>query len=118
MHLVKHYIKHMFTFYFSYTGKYKDGNWGFPGGTEVKNPPVNSGDTVQALVREDPTCRGATKPVHHNYSRAHELQLLSPQATTTEACMPIACVLQLQQEKTLQWEAHARQRRVAPARHN
>ena len=22
---------------------------------------------VQALVREDPTCRGATKPVSHNY---------------------------------------------------
>ncbi|KAJ8784423.1 hypothetical protein J1605_008267 [Eschrichtius robustus] len=22
---------------------------------------------VQALVREDPTCRGATKPVHHNH---------------------------------------------------
>ena len=25
------------------------------------------GTRVQALVREDPTCRGATKPVHHNY---------------------------------------------------
>ena len=25
------------------------------------------GTWVQALVREDPTCRGATKPVHHNY---------------------------------------------------
>ena len=22
---------------------------------------------VRALVREDPTCHGATKPVHHNY---------------------------------------------------
>ena len=22
---------------------------------------------VQALVQEDPTCRGATKPMHHNY---------------------------------------------------
>ena len=22
---------------------------------------------VQALVREDPTCRAATKPMHHNY---------------------------------------------------
>ena len=22
---------------------------------------------VRALVWEDPTCRGATKPVHHNY---------------------------------------------------
>ena len=25
------------------------------------------GTRVQALVWEDPTCRGTTKPVHHNY---------------------------------------------------
>ena len=25
------------------------------------------GTRVKALVREDPTCRGATKPVRHNY---------------------------------------------------
>ena len=25
------------------------------------------GTWVQFLVQEDPTCRGATKPVHHNY---------------------------------------------------
>ena len=25
------------------------------------------GTRVQALVREDPTCHGATKPVSHNY---------------------------------------------------
>ena len=25
------------------------------------------GTGVQALVQEDPTCRGASKPVHHNY---------------------------------------------------
>ena len=25
------------------------------------------GTQVQALVREDPTCRGASKPVCHNY---------------------------------------------------
>ena len=25
------------------------------------------GTWVRALVREDPMCRGATKPVHHNY---------------------------------------------------
>ena len=38
----------------------------FPGGAVVKNPPANAGDTAQALVREDPTCHGATKPVSHN----------------------------------------------------
>ena len=25
------------------------------------------GTLVRALVWEDPTCRGATRPVHHNY---------------------------------------------------
>ncbi|KAJ8779787.1 hypothetical protein J1605_012274 [Eschrichtius robustus] len=47
------------------------------------------GTRVQALVREDPTCRGATKPVRHNYGacaleptrhnhRAQVPQLLKP----------------------------------------
>ena len=44
------------------------------------------GTGVQALVREDPTCRRATKPMRHNY--------WSPRATTTEACMPRACAPQ------------------------
>ena len=39
----------------------------FPGGTVVKNPPATQGTQVRALVREDPTCHGATKPVRHNY---------------------------------------------------
>ena len=40
---------------------------GFPGGSVVKNPPANAGDTVRSLFWEDPTCLGATKPVCHNY---------------------------------------------------
>ena len=39
----------------------------FPGGAVVKNPPAMQGTRVRALVQEDPTCRGATKPVRHNY---------------------------------------------------
>ena len=35
------------------------------------------GTRVQALVQEDPTCRGATKPMRHNYW-AHMPQLLKP----------------------------------------
>ena len=35
------------------------------------------GTRVRALVREDPTCRGAAKPVHHNYW-ARVPQLLKP----------------------------------------
>ena len=82
---------------------------------------------VRALVREDPTCRGAAKPMCHNYWAcalepashnywAREPQLLSPQATTTEARTPRARAPQ--QEKPLQWEAHTLQRKVAPARCN
>ena len=54
---------------------------GFPGGAVVKNPPAGAslaaqwlrvclpmqGTWVRALVWEDPTCRGATRPVSHNY---------------------------------------------------
>ena len=53
---------------------------------------------VQALVREDPTCCGATKPVCHNYwacalePASHNYW--SPCATTTEACAPRACAPQ------------------------
>ena len=72
---------------------------GFPGGTVVKNPPAKKkkkrirlpmqGTRVRALVQEDPTCRGATKPVRCNYWAcalepashsywAHSPQLLKP----------------------------------------
>ena len=50
----------------------------------------------------------ALEPVSHNY--------WSPSATTTEAYVPRAHVVQ--QEKPPQWEAHAVQQRVAPARNN
>ena len=70
------------------------------------------GTWVRALVREDPICCGATKPVRHNYW-AYALELT---AATTEARAPRARAPQ--QEKAPQWEAHALQRRVAPARHN
>ena len=39
----------------------------FPCGAVVKNPPANAGGTGLTLAREDHTCRGATKPVRHNY---------------------------------------------------
>ena len=59
---------------------------------------------VQALVREDSTCRGATGPrapqLLSLHSRARVLQLLSPRATTTEA--RVARARALQQEKPQQ----------------
>ena len=39
----------------------------FPGDTVVKNPPANAGDMGSSPGPDDPTCRGATKPMHHNY---------------------------------------------------
>ena len=77
------------------------------------------GTWVWALVWEDPTCHGATKPMHHNCwacTLEPEPQLLNTRATTTEAHTPRAHALQ--QEKPLQWEALTLQRRVAPARRN
>ena len=35
----------------------------FPGGAVVKNPPANAGDTGSSPG----SCRGATKPMCHNY---------------------------------------------------
>ena len=58
------------------------------------------GTRVWALVWEDPTCRGATKPVSHNYW-----------ACVSGACAP-------KRERPWQWEARAPRWRVAPARRN
>ena len=69
------------------------------------------GTRVRALVREDPTCRGATKPVRHNYWAcalqparhhcwSHAPQLLKPVCPRARAP---------QQKKPPQWEAHAPQ---------
>ena len=58
------------------------------------------GTRVRALVREDPTCRGATGPANHNCW-----------ACRSGACAP-------QQERPWRWEARAQRWRVAPARHN
>ena len=76
------------------------------------------GTQVRALVWEDPTCHGATKPVHHNYWAcalepashnywAHVPQLLKP------VCLE---PMLRNKEKPPQWEACAPQRRVAPTR--
>ena len=67
----------------------------FPGGSVDRSPSAIPGTQVQFLVQEDSTRHEATKPTCHNYW----------------ACAP-------QQEKPLQWEAHALQQRAAPVRHN
>ena len=62
--------------------------------------PLMQGTRVRALVWEDPTCRGATKPVSHDYW----------------ACASGACALQ--QERPRHWKARAPRWRVAPACRN
>ena len=47
--------------------KNKLGAWDFRGGTVDRNLPASAGDPGSIPIREDPTFRGATKPVSHNY---------------------------------------------------
>ena len=47
---------------------------GFPGGSVVKNLPVNEGDTGSSPGPEDPTCHGATKLMCHNYGSLQALE--------------------------------------------
>ena len=68
----------------------------------LRNHQPMQGTQVRALLREDPTCCGVTNEARAPQllslrSRAHGPQLLSPRATTTEACVPRACAPQ--QEK-------------------
>ena len=74
------------------------------------------GTRVRALVREDPTCRRATKPVCHNYwACALEPVSHSYWAHVPQLLKPLCLEPVLHNEKPLQWEACAPQRRVAPA---
>ena len=74
---------------------------GFPGGTVVKNPPANAGDTGSSPGpgrSHMPRSNEARVPQLLSLCfRAREPQLLSLRATTTETCMPRARALQ--QEK-------------------
>ena len=87
----------------------KDYQLDFPGGAVVKNLPANAGDTGLSPGpgrSHMPRSNKARAPQLLSLrSRAHEPQLLSPWATTTEARAPRAHALQ--QEKPPQWEARA-----------
>ena len=77
------------------------------------------GTRVRALVQEDPTCRGATKPVHHDYW-ACALEPVSHNywAHVPQLLKPAHLEPMLHNKKPPQWEACAPQWRVAPARCN
>ena len=76
------------------------------------------GTRVRALVREDPTCRGATKPMRHNYwTCALEPVSRNYWARVPQLLKPTRLEPVLRNKgKPQQWEARAPQRRVAPAR--
>ena len=79
------------------------------------------GTWVQCLVREDPTCHGATKPVHHNYWRPRALEpaFRNYWARALQLLKPARLELMLRNKRSHhKWEAPAPQWRVAPARHN
>ena len=83
---------------------------GFPGGSVVKNPPANAGDTVQSIPGprrpyvpwNNKTCAPQLPSL---CSRFQLPELLSPCAAKTEAHRPGVCALA--QEKLRQWEAHS-----------
>ena len=57
------------------------------------------GTQVQSLVQKDPTCLGATKPVHTTTEPTHHVPTyMKPMCSRDHAP---------QQEKSLQWEAWA-----------
>ena len=73
------------------------------------------GKQVQFLVQEDPTCRGATKPMHHNYWSPRPRAHASPQK---EATAWEACALQLESSpRSLHLEqAYGQQQRASTAK--
>ena len=86
----------------------------FPGGPVVKHPPANAGDvsSIPGLGRFY-TLQGNLAHIPQSMcSRACESQLQSPNATTTEACVPRTCALQ--QDKPSQREAHTPQLESSP----
>ena len=86
-------------------------SWGFPGGSVVKNLPVNAGHVGTILIWEEATCFGATKPFCHNYWAC------APESGTCDSWTQRAVHASAhapQQEKLLQREAHLLQLEKSP----
>ena len=62
---------------------------GFPGGSVVKNPPANAGDTVPSLIQEDPSYCGAIESVLRNYYWACALEPGSHSYGSPHALEPV-----------------------------
>ena len=77
------------------------------------------GTPVRALVREDPTCRGATKPVRHNYwAWALEPASHNYWACVSQLLKPTCLEPVLHNKRSHCNKKPAHRNRVAPARCN
>ena len=77
------------------------------------------GTRVRALVRENPTCRGATKPVRHNYwACALEHGSHNYWARVLQLLKPVHLEPVLHNKRSHRSEKPTLQRRVTPARRN
>ena len=77
------------------------------------------GTRVRALIQEDPTCRGATKPVRHNYwACALEPANHNCWARVSQLLKPARLEPVLHNKRSHRSEKPKRPNRVAPARHN
>ena len=76
---------------------------------------------VQTQVREDPTCLGASEPMHNYWAclcpRAQEPKLLNPGAWTTEARAPKSPMLHNKRSHCNEKPMHHNER-AAPAHSN
>ncbi|KAJ8788140.1 hypothetical protein J1605_005439 [Eschrichtius robustus] len=91
------------------------------------------GTRVRALVREDPTCRGATKPVRHNYGacalepvmehklRAGQMEnqiINNDRASLAAQWLRICLPMQGTRVRALVWEDPTCRGATRPVRHN
>ena len=70
------------------------------------------GTQVQGMVREDPTCRGATKPMHHNYW----VCTLEPTSQNYWACEPQLLKLVRLEPMLLNKRSHHNEKPVHPTK--
>ena len=98
-------------------------SWGFPGGSVVKNPPGNAGDTgsIPDLGRSHK--QWTTKPRHHNYRAcalepgshsywAYVLQVLKPSHPRAREAATVRSLHTITRERT---PAHCNQRKAHAA---
>ena len=86
---------------------------GFPGGSGVKNPPANAGNTDSISDGERSTGQRVTKPGLHSYC-AHVLSLLEPACPRARALQPKKPPHQEAHTPQLESGPHARKLEKSP----